>query len=57
MEKIEEKKPMTKAELRATLPKKLSKVGQWLRSDEAPLFDLSGQTPAQQKSLERAAMR
>lgn len=37
--------------------RKLNKLGEWLRSDAKPVFDLSVMTPKQQQSFWRRALR
>ncbi len=50
-------KKKSKKELEPIPPERLSKIGQWLRSDEPPYFDLSGLTEKEYKSLMRQVMK
>ncbi len=50
-------KKKSKKELAPVPPERLSKVGQWLRSDAPPLWDLSGLTPKEYRSFMRQVMK
>ncbi|MCD8210684.1 MAG: hypothetical protein LUC37_03965 [Prevotella sp.] len=50
-------KKKSKKELDPIPLERLSKVGQWLRSDAPPFWDLSGLTEKEYKSLMRRVMK
>lgn len=50
-------KRLTKDELRALLPKRLNKLGEWYFSRREPAIDLSEMTGEERKAFMRLAMR
>lgn len=56
---MKEKKRLTKEEYRATLPEKISKLGQWILDhyDDPPLVDYSTMTRSEKASYMRAVLK
>ncbi|MCD8289835.1 MAG: hypothetical protein LUC26_08055 [Prevotella sp.] len=48
---------MTYEERRACLPEKLNKYGEWLLSNEPPLWDTAAMTPSEKRAFMRAVLK